>query len=236
MPRLGAFRGFLLLWLACAASAAHVKDVPDLPKDGSLEQEPVVKTQGAPAGCNKRSGLGDMVLLQVHGQEVTSGQKVHIKGMDEGEPLVLRIGRKRHGEVWDTAGDAACVGEKRTIFLPERNAKAKAKASPAVVWDVKVLRITKQNDPAAGMVELWDKAETSGDQRLSPEEIVGFLDTAPKVWEGMPNRKDDPEKYKREKIGFVRNLLKRDSNHDRVLSWGELSHPNHDGSSHDGEL
>lgn len=192
-------------------------------KDDGWVELPVVKTSGKPNGCSKHSGNGDMVMLKVHGREVVSGQAVHIKGLDTAEPLVLRVGRKKHGQVWDTVGDAACEGEQRTITVPARGEK------PSIVWDVKVLRITKANDPGADLVNLWERAETNGDQRLSPEEIVAHLDKEHAAGEGQFSHQSSPDAYQKDKITFVRNLLKRDTNHDRVLSWGELSEPKSQG-------
>lgn len=219
------------LWLCLMCAAAAAKDVAAAAaKDDGWVELPVVKTSGQPKGCMKHSGHGDMVMLKVSGRQVPSGQAVRIKGMDADEPLVLRIGRKSHGQVWDTVGDAACEGEQRTITVPARETK------PSVVWDVKVLRITKANDPAADMVNLWDSAEKNGDQRLSPEEIVAHMDKEHAAGKGELSHKKNPEAYRKGKVAFVRNLLKRDTNHDRVLSWGELSDPDNVNKGHDGEL
>ena len=189
-------------------------------EDGWVEQ-PVVKSIFTPKGCKVFSGHGDMVMLKVLGREVSSKKAVRINRLKEGEPMVLRIGRKSYGQMFDTAGDAACVGEKRTITVPEAHIpmldregahkKTKEHGIHTVVWDVEVQRITKA--AAAEMIDLWEQAEADQDGKLSPEEMYAWLGKHP----------DHANDTKEDKQVYIRNLLKLDKNKDRVLSWGEFS-------------
>ncbi|XP_007905203.2 peptidyl-prolyl cis-trans isomerase FKBP14 [Callorhinchus milii] len=188
---------------------------------GALIPEPEVKVEvlSKPFICQRKTKLGDMLLMHYSGFLDKDGTMFHSSHkQNNGQPIWFTLGIKETIQGWDRGLQNMCAGEKRKLTIPPVYAygkKGKGKIPPEsiVIFEIELLEI--RNGPRSH--DSFMEMDLNDDWKLSRDEVRHYLRKEFEKY-GVPQNETHQE-------NLVKDIFDHeDEDHDGFISSREFTY------------